>query len=192
MNRVVGTVMRAVVVYESIFGNTQAVAEAVGQGLRGRFEVTVAEVEHAPPALIGVDFLVIGGPIHAWSMTREGTRKGAREQAAGARIDPPSKGAGVREYLDDLPDASGEVAAATFDTAIRTSWFPTGSAAKPAARRLEAHGYRMLVKPEHFYVTGTDGPLEDGELERARAWGVGLSDAYLRSINHHEASRSGM
>ncbi len=177
--------MRAVVVYESIFGNTQAVAEAVAEGLRGRFEVGVSEVGHASTQLVGVDLLVVGGPIHAWSMTREATREGAREQAEAAQVEPRSQGIGVREYLHELPDLpaerAGEVAAATFDTAIRTRWMPTGSAAKPAARRLEAHGYRLLVKPEHFYVTDTDGPLEDGELDRAKAWGVALADAYLRS-----------
>ncbi|MFO7567492.1 MAG: flavodoxin domain-containing protein [Enhygromyxa sp.] len=174
--------MRAVVVYESIFGNTRALAEAIAEGLRGRFAVTVAEVSHAPTALVGVDLLVVGGPIHAWTMSREVTRKLAREQAAAAEIDPPSAGIGVREYLKNLPEAQGFVAAAAFDSALRKgAWFPTGSAAKPAARRLEARGYRLLVKPEHFYVTATGGPLEPGELERARTWAVGLADAFVRA-----------
>jgi menaquinone-dependent protoporphyrinogen IX oxidase len=174
--------MRAVVVYESIFGNTRALAEAIGEGLSGRFSVTVNEVSGAPSVLTGVNLLVVGGPIHAWSMTREMTRKIARSQAASASIEPPSTGIGVREYLEKLSDAQDHVAAAAFDTALRASgWLPTGSAAKPAARRLEARGYRLLAKPEHFYVTATDGPLEPGELERARAWGVGLADAYLRA-----------
>jgi hypothetical protein len=176
--------MRAVVIYESIFGNTKAVAEAIADGLRGRFELCVAEVSAAPSSLVGIDLLVVGGPIHAWSMTRAMTRKGAREQAAAAQVEPPSTGIGLREFLQDLPSAPETgIAAAAFDTAIRTSWFPSGSAATPAARRLEAHGYTLLVKPEHFYVSDTQGPLEDGELERARAWGTGLADAYVRSLN---------
>ncbi len=187
--------MRAVVVYESNFGNTQAVARAVAEGLRTRFEVCLRSVGRTPVELAGVDLLVVGEPIHAWSMTREGTRRAAREQAATANTDPTSTGIRVRKHLHGLPDISnkpGGIAAATFDTALRTSWLSTGSAARPAARRLEAHGYRLLVKPEHFYLTATDGPLDDGELARARAWGVGLADVYLRSINNHVASRSGM
>lgn len=159
--------MRAVVVYESIFGTTRTLAEAVGEGLRGRFSVVMAEVSTAPAVLIGIQLLVIGGPIHAWSMIREIT---------------PSPGIGVHEYIDGLPTAQGEVAAAAFDTALRAEHRrPASSAAKPAARRLEAHGYRLLVKPEHFYVVSVDGPLEPGELDRAHAWGVGLADAYLRA-----------
>lgn len=174
--------MRAIVVYESFFGNTRALADAIGDGLRGRFAVLVCEVSHAPTALIGINLLVVGGPIHAWTMTRELTRKVARGQAAAAAIDPPSMGIGLREFLQGLPSTQGFVAAAAFDTALRASgWLPTGSAARPAGRRLEARGYRVLVKPEHFYVTATDGPLEPGELDRARAWGIGLADAYVRA-----------
>jgi hypothetical protein len=205
----VGSTMRAVVIFESIFGNTKAVAEAIADGLRGRFELSVAEVGAAPNliglrrdlgltgprralgSLVGIDLLVVGGPIHAWSLTRKTTRKAAREQAAAAQVEPPSTGIGLREFLHDLPSAPETgIAAAAFDTAIRTSWFPSGSAANPAARRLEAHGYTLLVKPEHFYVSGTEGPLEPGELERARAWGTGLADAYVRSLNGEVARAS--
>jgi hypothetical protein len=142
--------MRAVVAYESIFGSTRAIAEAVGEGLRLRFLVLVTEVSHTPAALVGVDLLVAGGPAH------------------------------VSECLGGLPEPPGEVAAAAFHTAVRTTaWLAAHDGAEPAARRLEALGYRLLVRPEHFYVKEVDGPLEDGELERARAWGVGLADAYV-------------
>lgn len=141
--------MRAVVAYESACGSTRSVAEAVGEGLRLRFLVVVTEVSHAPGALVGVDLLVAGGPAH------------------------------VPECLHGLPEPPGEVAAAAFHTAVRTTAWLHDAVAEPAARRLESLGYRLLVKPEHFYVTHVDGPLEDGEMERARAWGVGLADAYV-------------
>jgi hypothetical protein len=162
--------MRALVIYESMFGNTQRVAEAIAQGLRPRFDVAVLEVGHAEPELEDVDLVVVGGPIHAWSMSREGTRKGAHEQAEGTPI--VSTGTGIREFLAAIHDANPEhpVAAATFDTAIRTRWFPVGSAARPAAKQLSKHGYRLLAKPEHFYVQDSRGPLLDGEVERAQAW----------------------
>lgn len=143
--------MRAVVAYESIFGATRAVAEAVAEGLRLRFLVLVTEVTHAPGALVGVNLLVAGGPAH------------------------------VPEVLRGLPEPPGEeVAAAAFHTAVRTTaWLSAHAGAEPAARRLESLGYRLLVKPEHFFVTDINGPLEHGEIERARAWGVGLADAYV-------------
>lgn len=167
--------MRALVIYESMFGNTQRVAEAIAEGLRPNFEVALREVGHAEPELDGVDLLIVGGPIHAWSMTRESTRKGAHDQAEGTPI--VSTGPGIREFLAELHDATPEhpVAAAAFDTAIRTRWFPVGSAAKPAAKQLSKHGYRLVAKPEHFYVSDTRGPLIDGELERAQAWASELA-----------------
>jgi hypothetical protein len=174
--------MRATIIYESFFGNTQAVAEAISEGLSGRFNVVVCEVGQAPPSLAGVDLLVLGGPIHAWSMSRDLTRKGAREQAEVAEIEPASQGIGIRDYLRELPEVPAGIAAAAFDTALRkTGWLPTGSAAKPAAKRLEARGFSLLVEPEHFYVKDTQGPLDEGELDRARVWGVALADAYVRA-----------
>jgi hypothetical protein len=173
--------MRAIVVYESIFGNTREVAEAVADGLRSRFHVMLTEVGAGLRCLAGVDLLVIGGPIHAWTMSRAITRKGARDQAKEADIEPVSADIGVREFLREIPAATG-IAAATFDTALRKSgWLPTGSTAKPLAKRLERRGYRLLVPPEHFYVRDIRGPLDDGELERARSWGIGLADSFVRA-----------
>lgn len=163
------------VVYESIFGNTRDVALAIGAGLHHlmKVEVEVTEVGAADPKA-PCDLLVVGGPVHAWSMTRGLTRKGAREQAAKAGREVVSHGIGIREFLEQLPETATSVAAA-FDTAGRSKWFPVGSAAKPAARVLDALGYRIVVAPEHFYVTDTAGPMFDGELARAEAWGVELA-----------------
>lgn len=118
--------------------------------------------------------LVVGGPVHAWSMTRNLTRTGAREQAGKAGRDVVSHGIGVREYLDHLPPAQ-RAAAATFDTAASAKWFPVGSAARPAARTLDALGYELVATPEHFYVKDVMGPLLQGELARAEEWGAALA-----------------
>lgn len=188
--------MRALVVYESMFGNTQRIAEAIAEGLRssvsdeGEREVDVREVGSLAGKIDDVDLLdldlldllVVGGPIHAWGMTRESSRKDVRKQAGNTAI--VSTGIGIREFLANIHDTDHgqRPAAATFDTAIRTRWFPTGSSAKPAARRLAKHGYRLIAKPEHFYVGGKTGPLLEGELERARAWGAKLgSDVAVRA-----------
>jgi hypothetical protein len=166
--------MKALVVFESIFGNTQHIAEAIAEGLRG--EVEVVEVGKARAEIAGVDLLVVGGPTHAWGMSRAMTRSGARDQAAKAGTKPVSEGEGVRDWLARLGEPRGTVAAAAFDTAIqKTGWFPSGSAAKGEAGFLRGKGYRLIAEPEQFLVKGIDGPLLDGELERAKAWGVHLA-----------------
>ncbi|MCA9638001.1 MAG: hypothetical protein KC420_18360 [Myxococcales bacterium] len=172
--------MRALVIYESIFGNTQAVAEAIaaglGEGLGEGAEVECVEVGAAPEGVeAGREIIVVGGPTHAWSMSRAGTRAGAREQAKERGQAAVSRGVGVREWLARLSKRSERGYAATFDTALRPrAWFPVGSAAQAAGRALEDRRYRLLVEPEHFFVNGIDGPLEDGEVARARAWGAAL------------------
>jgi hypothetical protein len=166
---------QALVVYESIFGNTRAIAEAIGRGLGDRYEVRVLEVSQAPAAPDGIDLIVVGGPIHAWGMTRESTRHDARKQALAHGVQPPSTGIGVREWLAHLPMRSDEMAAAAFDTAVKMRWFPVGSAGKGEAARLREHGYRVLVPPEHFFVADTDGPLVDGEVDRAAQWAAALA-----------------
>ncbi len=167
--------MHALVVYESMFGNTRDVARSVADGLQERsLVVELAEVADAPTSADGFDLVVVGGPIHAWSMTRPNTRDDARAEAAREHRETVSQGDGIREWLKRLPDVTTPVRCATFDTQTKTKWFPTGSAAKPAAKMLRAHGLEPIAEPEHFLVHGKSGPMIDGELERARAWASSL------------------
>ncbi len=168
---------RALVVYESIFGNTKAVAHAIADRLADRFDVDVTEVSTAPPAPTGYALVVVGGPIHAFGMTRPATRQDALAQAAKKQKAPISTGIGVRDWLDALPTAATATSAAAFDTAARVWGFTVGSAARGEASRLKEHGYTMVAPPEHFYVSDVDGPLLDGELERARTWATTLTGA---------------
>lgn len=174
--------MKALVVYESMYGNTRDVAEAVARGLAAvggeAAEVEVREVGHAdavPPA--GLDLLVVGGPTHAFSMTRASTRADAAGKPHDGEI--VSGGIGIREWIDALPAPDRAVAAATFDTRVRHPRLP-GSAAKAAAKALVHHGYRRAADPMTFDVDGTTGPLLPGELERAEAWGASLVAAGQR------------
>ena len=165
--------IRALVVYESMFGNTKTVARAVAEGLGGAVPVTVTEVGHAPDSIpVEVSLLVVGGPTHAFGLSRSETRRDAAAESARPVVSP---GAGLREWLDALAVAPGRVATATFDTRVLHPRLP-GSAAKAARRRLEAKGFAMLAGPESFYVHGKAGPLADGEEHRARAWGEHLAD----------------
>lgn len=164
--------MKAAVVYESIFGNTMQIAEAVARGLSARFEVSAAEVSAAGRAANSVDLLVIGGPTHAFGMSRGSSRKGALEQAAKIGVRPVSQGEGIRDWLKRLPKTHEPALAASFDTAFKKGrWLPTGSAASSAASQLKKKGFKSVCEPEQFYVTDTEGPLADGELERAEEWG---------------------
>jgi hypothetical protein len=163
--------MRALVVYESAFGNTQKVAEAVAEGLSEHVPTDLEEIGDAPHEVGNdVDLLIVGGPTHAFSMSRPGTRASAAKQAEGP---PVSKGDGLREWLASLRNAAPRAAAA-FDTRFRKPRPMTGSAARAAERRLRKLGYRIAAPAESFFVSATTGPLLEGELDRAQAWGARL------------------
>jgi flavodoxin len=168
--------MKAAVVYESVFGNTHEVAEAVAEGLGEVAEVTVRAVTDARVEdVAGMDLLVLGGPTHAHGMVSHLTMKGAAEDARKHERDVPDPAAPVlRDLLSQLPEATGRRAAA-FDTRIGKPKVVTGSAAKGIAKRLRRHGYELVAEPESFVVDDTHGPLHAGELERARQWGRDLA-----------------
>lgn len=164
--------MRAVVVYESMFGNTKLIADAIAEGLASRVEVERTQVGDAATT-IGDDvaLLVVGGPTHAFGMSRSATRQSAAEQ--GARGGGSAE-VGIREWLAALERGSTDVAVATFDTRVDKPHVP-GSAARSAQKRLRRLGFRIHAPALSFYVADTDGPLIDGELERARRWGNRLA-----------------
>jgi Flavodoxin len=158
--------MRALVVYESMFGNTQVIAKAIAEGLSGRMRVEALEVGVAPTTIDeDVVLLVVGAPTHAFGMSRPQTRQDAARQATARLV---SRGLGLREWLTSLQAPAG-VGAATFDTRISKPRLP-GSAARAAEKRLRRLGFRMVAPAESFYVEGTLGPLLEREQERARQW----------------------
>ncbi|MDQ2624657.1 MAG: flavodoxin [Actinomycetota bacterium] len=175
--------MKALVVYESMFGNTKAVAQAVAEAIAGTLPVDVREVSSAPAlAEVDADLLVIGAPTHAFSLSRPSTRKDAHVKTGQAVI---SHDRGIREWLEAAPSAP--VAFATFETHVRKPKLP-GSAASAAARRLRRLGGTPFERPQTFYVDGLEGPLVDGELERAAAWGKSLA---RRLVEEARATRAG-
>lgn len=165
--------MHAVVIYESMFGNTEKVARAIAEGLGRDFDVKVVNVDDAPKSPApGVDLVVVGGPTHAFGLSRSQTRKDAASRVAGNLV---SRLTGVREWLDGTGPAGANVVAAAFGTRVtKASWAP-GSAARGAEKRLRRHGYRIAGKAQDFYVDESLGPLAVGELERAREWGAELA-----------------
>lgn len=160
--------MRTLVVYESMWGNTRTVAEAVADGLRGAGEVDVVSVTGAPPLdTLDPDLLVVGAPTHAFGLSRPQTREDAARRGAGGLAQP-----GVREWIEAAPTVRLRVA--TFDTHVRRPNLP-GSASRTAAKLLRRLGAELAARPESFYVHGYEGPVLDGELDRARAWGADLA-----------------
>ncbi|HEX2369420.1 MAG TPA: hypothetical protein VHM94_09330 [Acidimicrobiia bacterium] len=79
----------------------------------------------------------------------------------------------MRAFLDGLPKVEAG-RAACFDTRFDMARLLTGSAAKTMARKLRHLGYEIVVEPESFFVDDTEGPLKEGELERAQLWGAEL------------------
>ncbi len=169
--------MRAVVVYESMYGNTHQIADAIGAGLRSSFEVSVVPVPEAGPAVLAdADLVVVGGPTHVHGMSRAATRKAAVEAAdkpaSPLKAEPDALGPGLRDWFDSL--GHYRVKAAAFDTRMHGPAALTGRASKGVFRLLRAHGFDLAAEPESFLVTKQD-QLEPYETARAREWGTKLA-----------------
>ncbi|EWT03300.1 flavodoxin [Intrasporangium oryzae NRRL B-24470] len=167
--------MSVLIVHESMFGNTQRVAAAIAEGVReGRAPedpegVRLVSVDAAPTTLgDDVTLLIVGGPTHAFGMSRPNTRADAISQGA-----PLGTTTGIREWIQAVGVRPG-LSVITFDTRVHVHMLP-GSAAKMSAKALRDRGFDSTERGETFWVEGTKGPLEQGELERARAWGNTLA-----------------
>ncbi len=163
--------MTALVVYESLFGNTKGVAEAVAAGLGEHGEVRCLEVSEHLVLAPDVDLLVVGGPTHAFGLSRPTTRADAQQQAGPGM--PMQVQTGLREWLEQLPRPGRAVSFAAFDTRVDRPRLP-GSAARKATRMLRDKGLRQCADPQSFWVHGVPGPLLAGEADRAVAWGRSL------------------
>ena len=167
----------ALIVFESMFGNTAHLARAVGHGLRaaGVETVLVDAATTTAPERVAADLLVLAAPTHAMSLSDATTRADAVRQ--GAR--PDNCCTGLREWLVHAhPDPRADVRVAAFDTrAHRHDPEPDGAAASALAMaRLQ--GFWPCAPPQVFHVTDVGGPLAPGEMERATAWGRGLAEVH--------------
>jgi hypothetical protein len=159
--------VRALVVYESFWGNTAAIGRAIAEGIGDARAVTTDEA--AAELVAGADLLVVGAPLLGFQLPTDAMRDSLPTQRGTPRpadVSHPS----MRSWLALLP--SGRAACATFETRI---WWSPGSAAKAIEKELAAAGYRPVATVGRFVVTGRYGPLKDGELDRARAWGAELA-----------------
>lgn len=170
--------MRALVVYESMFGNTHVIADHIATGLRTQLETTVVGVHDATVELVkATDLVVAGGPTHIHGMTSQRSRDGAKDMAtkdSELHLDPDAEGPGLREWFDELPEGQHGRAAA-FDTRVHATTLVTGQASKGVAKRLRHHGFELLGEPESFFVDKSNH-LEPDEADRAEAWGRTLAE----------------
>jgi len=149
--------MKSLVVYDSVFGNTEQIAFAIRDGLDSEVEaLRVGDARH--DQLTGLDYLVVGSPTRAFNPTKAitsflkgipgGSLKGVKVAAFDTRIDPEDVDSKVLNFFVKF----------------------LGYAAKPIGDRLQSKGGALVVPPEGFFVNDTEGPLREGELERATAW----------------------
>jgi len=172
--------MSTLIVYESLFGNTREIAEAIAEGARtadpGAEVGCVAVADLDADQVASARLLVVGGPTHMHGMSsgvsRRGGIKNERNTGHEDRIEPAAEGPGVRDWLRDLAHAPTGARGAAFDTRVDMRF--AGGAAPGIAKRLRRHGYELVAEPEGFVVEDTTGPLHDGELQRAREWGASL------------------
>jgi flavodoxin len=158
--------MKAAVIYDSLYGNTEKIAQSIGDGLSSAIgsagSVEVFRVGDAhPDRLAGLDLLLVGAPTH------------------GSHPSPAA-----HEFVEGIPEGTlAGIKVAAFDTRtdmekltgmlrifgkVLSRW---GYAAPRISARLEQKGAQVIRPPEGFFVKDKEGPLEDGELERAAVWG---------------------
>ena len=140
--------MKTLIVYDSVHGNTEKIAQAIGDAITGEVEVLrVGEVNSS--GLKTFDLLIVGAPTHGGKPTQP-----------------------IRDWLNKVPTPAFEGAnVAAFDTRIPAKWVRIfGYAAPRIAGSLRKKGGTLIASPEGFFVEGTEGPLTEGELERAAGW----------------------
>lgn len=158
--------MKALVIYDSVFGNTEKVARAIAEGLGKKAAVDLKRpAEMTADGLADFDLLVVGSPTRSFQATEAtaallkslpaGCLKGRRAAAFDTRID------------------AKDIKQAAFRFMVSTG----GYAAKKIADRLKKAGAELAAAPEGFIVEATEGPMRAGELERAAAWGERLAAA---------------
>jgi flavodoxin len=146
--------MKALVVYDSLFGNTQLIAQAVAAGLGTTDEVELARADELSATQRSWELVVIGAPTQRHQASRP-----------------------MSDWLNSLGGLPG-VPVAAFDTRYRMPTLLSGAASVVIVNRLRAGGAVLVAEPVSFFVRGKEGPLEDGEEQRAEEWGANVRRLY--------------
>ncbi len=140
--------LKVLIVYDSVYGNTEKIARAVGDAITG--EVKILRVSEVDTSEIKTfNLLIVGSPTH------------------GGRPTPA-----IQDFLKKISEiAIGNMHVAAFDTRLTTRFVGVfGYAAKRIADSLKKNGGTLIASPEGFSVEGKEGPLKEGELDRAARW----------------------
>ena len=149
--------MKVLIVYDSVYGNTEKIARGIAEAITPSAEIKVLRAGEANPSeLESLDLLMVGSPTHAGRPT-------------------PA----VQDFLNKVtPQSLKGSKVAAFDTRVTSKFAKIfGNAAGRIAGHLKKKGGVLVASPENFFVTGREGPLKEGELERAAAWAKGLSES---------------
>ncbi len=149
--------MKALIVYDSVYGNTEKIARAIAEAITPSNEVKVLRAGEANPSeLASTDLLIVGSPTH------------------GGRPTPA-----IQDFLNKVPKLSLQgIKVAAFDTRYSTKLVAVfGYAAGRIAGNLKKKGGTLIASPEGFFVTASKGPLKEGELERAAGWAKGILES---------------
>jgi flavodoxin len=157
--------MKSLVIYDSQFGNTEKIAQAIAEGISASSEILIRHIDELmDDDLTNIDLIIVGSPTQRFSPTPK-----------------------ISEFIKNIPGRSLDgVHVAAFDTRfteekigeIKVLEFFVkifGYAAKPIARQLQKSGGLLITEPEGFYVADTEGPLLEAELMRATEWGRNLA-----------------
>lgn len=146
--------MKVLIVYDSVYGNTEKIARAVAEAITQFGEVKILRVREANPSELGsIDLLIVGSPTQGGKPT-------------------PA----IQEFLGKIPaNALKNISVASFDTRVKMFVAKLfGYAAGRIADSLKGKGGHLAAQPEGFIVKGNEGPLKEGELERAEGWAKGI------------------
>ncbi len=158
--------MKAMVVYDSVHGNTEQVAHMIARTLGPAEEVETRQVsETGAGLLMGLDILVVGAPTHAFRPTPT-TKEFLKKIPSGGLL-------GVRVAAFDTRISVEDTDSAILPFMVKLF----GYAANPIGKALTKRGGELVAEPEGFYVEGKEGPLKEGELERAEAWARRIREA---------------
>jgi flavodoxin I len=158
--------MKILIIYDSVFGNTEQVARAIGEALRSRGDTGIVRINAATPEqLAGLDLLIVGSPTRGFRPTEP-----------------------IKDFLKNIPANSLRgVKVAAFDTRIAVEDIKQpilrglvkmgGYAAKPIGNALKKKGGNLVAEGEGFFVKGSEGPLKESELERAAVWAKRIAEA---------------
>jgi hypothetical protein len=168
-----------IIVYESVWGNTAAVARAIAEGFGPDAQAYPTD-EVPQKELATADLIVAGSPVFGFSLPTEAMRENILRGETDAATPPDLSHPSLRSWLETLPAGHGRSAA--FET--RIWWTPRG-ATGAIEKRLTQRGYPPIAEPHKFVVRDKYGPLREGELDRAREWGRELKLAIETAAPAH-------